>query len=97
MALTRIPKSGDEFLDSKLFSGPLMRVIAEAEQFITRNTHSPQDFMVSKLVRESETTYPPAAIREALVNAVAHRDYSSVSGGVAIHIYPNRLEICLRA
>lgn len=89
----RNDKSGDDFLDSKLIAGPLFGAIVEAEQFIARNTYAPQDFKTSKLVRESETTYPPAVIREALINAVAHRDYSSVSGGVAIHVYPNRLEI----
>lgn len=89
----RSDKSGDGFLDSKLIAGPLVSAISEAELFIARNTHAPQNFTASKFVRDSGTTYPPAVIREALVNAVAHRDYSSVSGGVAIHIYPNRLEI----
>ena len=36
---------------------------------------------------------PPDAIREGLVNAFAHRDYSDFSGGITIHIYPGRLEI----
>ena len=89
----RSDKSGDDFLDSKVIAGPLFVAIVEAEQFIARNTHAPQNFKTSMLVREAETAYPPAVIREAIVNAVAHRDYSSVSGGVAIHVYPNRLEI----
>ena len=89
----RDDKSGDDFLDSRLIAGPLFGAIVEAEQFIARNTYAPQDFKAPKLVREPGITYPPEVIREALINAVAHRDYSSVSGGVAIHIYPNRLEI----
>lgn len=28
-----------------------------------------------------------------MINALAHRDYSSASGGVSIHVYPRRLEI----
>ncbi len=32
-------------------------------------------------------------MREALTNALAHRDYSAASGGVSIHIFPRRLEI----
>ncbi len=35
----------------------------------------------------------PEAIREGLINAFAHRDYSNYSGGIAVHIYSNRLEI----
>ena len=30
---------------------------------------------------------------EALINALAHRDYSAASGGVSIHVYPHLLEI----
>ena len=37
--------------------------------------------------------FPESAVREALMNALVHRDYTSPAGGVAIHIYPNRLEI----
>ncbi len=36
---------------------------------------------------------PFEALREGLVNAFAHRDYSGFSGGVTVGIYPNRIEI----
>ncbi len=35
---------------------------------------------------------PPRAIREALINAVAHRNYT-ISADVKILIYPDRFEI----
>ena len=51
------------------------------------------EFGGKRLEREDEPLYPVRAIREGLVNAFAHRDYSDFSGGVAVHVYPNRLEI----
>ena len=36
---------------------------------------------------------PPLALREALVNAFAHRDYSLGKGAVSIAIYDDRLEV----
>ena len=36
--------------------------------------------------------YPEQACREALINAIAHRDYS-VSNGIEVFIYDDRLEV----
>lgn len=43
--------------------------------------------------RQDSPLYPESAVREALINALAHRDYSGSSGGVSIHVFPKRLEI----
>ena len=61
--------------------------------FIQRNTPTSSDFTADNLKRQDIPQYPPDAIREGLVNAFAHRDYSSFSGGIIINIYPDRLEI----
>jgi ATP-dependent DNA helicase RecG len=37
--------------------------------------------------------FPPVALREALVNAFCHRDYTQAGGSVSIAIYDDRLEI----
>lgn len=37
--------------------------------------------------------YPEIAVREALINAIAHRDYSMEGSGIEIHIYDDRMEI----
>ncbi len=42
--------------------------------------------------REDDPLYPPAALREALANALCHRDYSTGAGSVDIAIYDDRLE-----
>lgn len=86
-------KTGDEFVDSEIIDAPLCRAIGKAMAFIARNTSQSARFAESVLARESGFSYPEDALREALVNAVAHRDYSSSAGSVTIHIYPTRLEI----
>ncbi|WP_110514022.1 ATP-binding protein [Herpetosiphon llansteffanensis] len=45
------------------------------------------------LEREDWTEYPPAAVREALVNAVAHRDYTVRGEGIRIAMFVDRLEV----
>ena len=43
--------------------------------------------------RQDDPLYPPAALREALANALCHRDYSIAGGAVSVAIYDDRLEI----
>ncbi|HEY1015093.1 MAG TPA: ATP-binding protein [Herpetosiphonaceae bacterium] len=45
------------------------------------------------LEREDWIEYPPAAVREALVNAVAHRDYTVRGEGIRIAMFADRLEV----
>ena len=86
-------KAGDTYHDMKSFEGPLHVIFEEAYSFIVRNTASPVRFIKGSPKREDTPVYPEDAVREALINALAHRDYSASSGGVSIHIFPKRLEI----
>lgn len=61
--------------------------------FVIRNTPTTTRFKPGQPKRQDEPLYPEHAVREALINAFAHRDYSSPAGGVSIHIFPQRLEI----
>ena len=86
-------KSDETYRDYKNFEGPLVSVLEQTFTFIRQNTASRSRFRPSQLAREEQSIYPPEAIREGLVNAFAHRDYADFRGGIAVHIYPNRLEI----
>ena len=86
-------KAGDTFSDMKSYEGPLKVIFEEAYTFIVRNTPSVSRFIKGNPKRQDSPLYPEAAVREALINALAHRDYSAASGGVSIHIFPRRLEI----
>lgn len=86
-------KESDRFLDDKVFEGPLVQMLERAEQFILRNMRTAVSFRGKGLQTDDRAEYPPEAIREGLVNALAHRDYASFHGGVAVRLYPSRLEI----
>jgi len=86
-------KSADAYVDDKTLQGPLVDVLQATLDFIERNTKSSARFSTDNLQREDRPEYPREALREGVVNAVAHRDYSGFSGGVTVSIYPNRIEI----
>ena len=86
-------KADEKFLDQKSFQGPLGQMLEETYAFVLRNTPTQSTFSPDRLRREDSSVYPEQAVREALVNAFAHRDYSRPSGGVVVTIYPRRLEI----
>jgi ATP-dependent DNA helicase RecG len=86
-------KRGEEFLDQADFNGPLADVLSNAVAFIQRNSPRAAKFLPESVERKSLPAYPPKAVREGLVNALAHRDYSHFSSGASILVYPDRLEI----
>ena len=77
-----------EFLDNRQFNGNAFRLLASAEQFL-RDTLP----IAGRSERIDGPLYPPLAIREALANALCHRDYSIGGGSVGIAVYDDRLEI----
>lgn len=48
---------------------------------------------IIKAEREEELSIPYKALREAVINALCHRDYSNVGGSTGIAIYDDRIEI----
>jgi len=90
---TNLKKVGDTYTDMKSFDGPALTLFHLAFSFIVRNTRTISRFVKGNPLREDLAPYPEATVREALINALAHRDYSGASGGIAIHVFPGRLEI----
>ncbi|MBW7882151.1 MAG: putative DNA binding domain-containing protein [Caldilineaceae bacterium] len=62
------------------FLGPLPQIIDRA-------------WRVKGLERVENTEYPSSAVREALVNAVAHRDYRITGRSIEIRMYTDRMEV----
>jgi ATP-dependent DNA helicase RecG len=71
--------------------GPVARIIERAWQVVWEEMA--KQAVVRGLVREEETEYPATAVREALVNAVAHRDYHIPGRRIEMLMYSDRLEI----
>lgn len=80
----------DEFVRQDI-SGPLPEQIRQAEAFVTSNMH--RGMAITGLSREETTEYPIAVVREAIVNAIAHRDYSIRGEGVRVLLFSDRLEV----
>ena len=80
-----------DILDRKDFAGGLVSDIEESLRFIERNTRT--GYRIDKLRREDVPEYPMRALREAITNAVMHRDYFEVGANVFVEIYDNRIEI----
>ena len=78
-------------LDRKDFAGGIVSDIEESLRFIERNTRTA--YRIEKLQREEIPEYPMAALREALTNAVMHRDWFNEGANVFVEIYDDRIEI----
>ena len=72
-------------------TGPLARIVERAWNVVFEEMRV--GATVSQLEREELTEYPRFAVREALVNAVAHRDYRITGRRIEIRMYADRLEI----
>lgn len=64
----------------------------QAMEFVRRNTRI-DSWIDAGGRRQDRPTYPPEAVREAVVNAIAHRDYTITVTDIEISIYSNRLEV----
>ncbi|MCE2500242.1 MAG: putative DNA binding domain-containing protein [Dehalococcoidia bacterium] len=82
-----------EFLDNRQFRGNAFTLLTQAERFIQEHLPIAGRITMDSFVRVDEPLYPPLALREALANALCHRDYTSGGGSVAVGIYDDRLEI----
>lgn len=79
-----------KFLDHREYSGSILKVLREVEQYINLTNKRPS--MIVGLERIEKRDYRPEIIREGLINALLHRDYAN-SGAVLVKIYSNRIEI----
>ena len=82
-----------EFLDNRQFHGNAFDLLLKAERFLRDNLPIAGRVVPGLFERIDDPLYPLLALREALANAVCHRDYSIGGGTVAIAIYQDRLEI----
>ena len=67
-----------------------MGIIDQAVNFVLRARSKEK---IEGTRRVTEYVYPPEVLREVVVNAVAHRDYTIGGTNIGIWLYPDRLEI----
>ena len=86
--------SGAAFADHYLkqdIGGTLVDQLHQVEAFFYQNL--PSAIRLVGLAHEETLEYPPEAVRELLVNAVAHRDYNLQGDNIHLNIFADRLEV----
>lgn len=84
------PVMGDEFLREEA-TGTLPEQIRQAEAFVTANMR--RGMRLSGLTRQEVTEYPLPVVREAIVNAAAHRDYAIRGDGIRVLMFSDHMEV----
>ena len=71
----------------------MLEAVDAAERFIRRNTRQAEPIPKGRLRREPLPEYSTVMIRELLINAVAHTDYSKSGETIKAFVYDDRIEI----
>lgn len=84
-------KSGNQFIDDKMFEGNIFKNITAIFEYL--DIVYGKNLAVKGLLRTDKLNYPLLALREGVLNAIVHRDYNSVKGFLQVSIYSDRTEI----
>ncbi|MCK4488183.1 MAG: putative DNA binding domain-containing protein [Desulfobacterales bacterium] len=79
------------YIDRRDLRGPLYQLVDDAEQFIYR--HMKVGRRIEGFVGVEYREYPGEAVREAIVNAVVHRDYSRQGQRIRVFMFDDRIEV----
>jgi len=71
--------------------GPVPKLLNEVQAFLEATTGGVE--AVAGRRRKRLPTYPTAALREAVLNALAHRDYGLVEATVDVTVWDDRVEV----
>lgn len=93
-----------DYVTPQLIRGPLVGLFHESEAGLIEpgvidralafvETHATEPPELTGAVRTTHWHYPKEAVRECIVNAVAHRDYMLAATDIELSIYADRLEI----
>ena len=80
-----------QVLDRKNFDGGIVADIEDAMRFVERNTRLA--YRIEGLRRQNIPEYPMGAVREAITNAVMHRDWLFDGANVFVGVYTDRIDV----
>lgn len=92
--LGTVGEDGARFIDNKRITGAIPDMLEEAVDFVRKNSRT-KTIIDDNGHRTDKPEYPIKAVREAILNALVHRDYSVYTENVPIRIemYRDRMEI----
>lgn len=90
-----LSEEGARFIDNERIEGTLPQMLEAAMAFVERNTPVATIIDPQTGKRKDRPLYPPVAIRELVLNALIHRDYSfhTETSPIALRLFCDRLEI----
>lgn len=80
-------------IDRKTFNADILSNVDGAMAFLHRHLNLSYKFSPGKVQREEVLEIPEGALREAVVNAIVHRDYLDKRTNVKVEIYDDRVAI----
>lgn len=83
----------DDVIDSKQLRGNAFQLLNEALEFVRRHLPISSHYDPNQFERIDEMALPLLAVREAIINAICHRDYSVRAGDISLYIFNDALEI----
>ena len=86
-------KDKSEFIDNRQEQGNAFQLFQVAQRFLRDYLPVAGRVLPNVFERVDDPLFPTAALREAIANALCHRDYSIPGGAISIGIYDDRLEI----
>jgi ATP-dependent DNA helicase RecG len=89
--LTSLGPDGSRWRLNREIAGPLPQIIFETEALLLERIATRG--IINGFRRHDEPEYPRFAMREAIVNAVAHRDYTMRGSRIQVRLFPDRIEI----
>jgi ATP-dependent DNA helicase RecG len=94
-AMGETGEQGERFIDNQRIEGTLPQMLEEAIRFVRRNCTVRTIIDPNSGGRIDKTEYPLVAIREIILNALIHRDYSihTDTAPITIQLYRNRLVV----
>jgi len=89
-----IGEDGERFIDNKRITGAIPDMLEEAVDFVRKNSRT-KTIIDDNGHRIDKPEYPVKAVREAILNALVHRDYSIHTENIPVRIemYRDRMEI----
>ncbi|MCI7146220.1 MAG: putative DNA binding domain-containing protein [Clostridiales bacterium] len=90
-----IGETGERFIDNERIEGTIPEMLEQAISFVRKNMKKRTIINSETGKREDKTDYPITAVREAVLNALVHRDYSIHTEGmpITLDMYEDRIEI----